>query len=62
MMIISSHHLGTVMMIKNSLMILIMLTFMGCAKDKPTLNSMEKFFDCLGDSSKCEKLKNSVKE
>ena len=30
----------------------------GCAKEKPTLNSLEKFFDCLGDSSKCEELKN----
>ena len=50
------------MMIKNSLMILVLLAFVGCAKEKPTLNSMEKFFDCLGDSSKCEKLKNSVEE
>ena len=53
------------MMIRNSLMILIMLTFMGCAKglkDTPKLDAMGKFFDCLGDSSKCEKLKNSVEE
>ena len=50
------------MMIKNSLLILVLLTFVGCAKDNPTLNSMERFFDCLGDSSKCEKLKNSVEE
>jgi len=50
------------MMIKNSLMILIMLTFMGCAKETPKLDAMGKFFDCLGDSSKCEKLKNSVEE
>ena len=44
-------------MIKNSLLILVLLTFVGCAKDKPTLNSMERFFDCLGDSSKCKELK-----
>ena len=50
------------MMIRNSLMILVMLTFLGCAKEKPTLDAMGKFFDCLGDSSKCEKLKNSVEE
>ena len=39
-----------------------MLTFMGCAKEKHKLDAMGKFFDCLGDSSKCEKLKNSVEE
>ena len=39
-----------------------MLTFIGCTKPKTKLNAMEKFFDCLGDSSKCEKLKNSVEE
>jgi hypothetical protein len=50
------------MMIKNSLMILVLLAFVGCAKEKPTFNALDKFFDCLGDSSKCEKLKNSVEE
>ena len=39
-----------------------MLTFMGCTKPKTELNSMEKFFDCLG-SGNCEAFKkNSVKE
>ena len=51
-----------VMMIRNSLMILIMLTFMGCAKETPKLDAMGKFFDCIG-SGNCEKFKkNSVEE
>ncbi len=33
-------------------MILVLLAFVGCAKDKPTFNALDKFFDCLGDSSK----------
>ncbi len=47
------------MMIRNSLMILAMLTLIGCGanKEKPTLDAMGKFFDCLGDSTKCDKLK-----
>tara|TARA_B100001013_G_scaffold249274_1_gene154737 strand:+ start:11 stop:163 length:153 start_codon:yes stop_codon:yes gene_type:complete len=50
------------MMIRNSLMILIMLTFMGCTKPKTELNAMEKFFDCIG-SGNCEAFKkNSVEE
>ena len=28
-------------------------------KEEPELTAMEKFFDCLGDSSKCEDLKNN---
>ena len=43
-------------------MILVLLAFVGCSKEKPTFNALDKFFDCLGDSSKCEKLKNSVEE
>ena len=30
------------MMIKNSLMILVLLAFVGCAKDKPTFNALDK--------------------
>jgi len=49
-------------MIRNSLMILIILTFMGCTKPKSELNAMEKFFDCIG-SGNCEEFKkNSVEE
>ena len=48
------------MMIRNSLMILIMLTLINCRG--PKLDAMGKFFDCLGDSSKCENLKNSNEE
>ena len=44
--------------IKHSILIIISTMLIGCAKEKPTLNSLEKFFDCLGDSSKCEELKN----
>ena len=50
------------MMIRYSLIILIMLTFMGCTKPKTELNAMEKFFDCIG-SGNCEAFKkNSVEE
>ena len=51
------------MMIRNSLMILIMLTLINCSgQEKPKLDAMGKFFGCLGDSSKCENLKNSNEE
>ena len=28
-------------------------------KEEPELTAMEKFFDCLGDSSKCKDIKNN---
>jgi len=28
-------------------------------KEEPELTAMDKFFDCLGDSSKCKDIKNS---
>jgi len=28
-------------------------------KEEPKLTAMEKFFDCLGDSSKCKDIKNN---
>ena len=39
------------------LIILILLT--GCStKKEPTLGAMDKFFECLGDSSKCKDIMN----
>ena len=50
-------------MVKNSLMILIIVLLVGCVKQTHTdteygLTSMGKFFDCLGDSSKCKDIMN----
>ena len=38
--------------------LIILLVLTGCAKKEPTLNAMEKFFDCLGDSTKCKDIMN----
>ena len=39
------------------LIILLLLT--GCStKKEPTLGAMDKFFECLGDSSKCKNIMN----
>ena len=42
------------------LLILVMVLCVSCTTNKNgdgKLNAMEKFFDCLGDSSKCKELK-----
>ena len=41
------------------LIILLLLTGCSTPKKEPTLGAMDKFFECLGDSSKCEKLKKN---
>ncbi len=38
--------------------LIILLVLTGCAKKEPTLNAMDKFFECLGDSSKCKNIMN----
>ena len=39
--------------------LIVCLLLAGCAKPKkPTLGAMDKFFDCLGDSSKCKDIIN----
>jgi len=50
-------------MIKNSIMIMIFILMIGCVKHSHEdteygLTSMGKFFDCLGDSSKCKDIMN----
>tara|TARA_B100000902_G_scaffold263546_1_gene249698 strand:+ start:3342 stop:3515 length:174 start_codon:yes stop_codon:yes gene_type:complete len=39
--------------------LIILLVLTGCAKKEPTLNAMDKFFECLGDSSKCKNIMNN---
>jgi len=56
-------------MLRNIILFLMLLTITvvllsGCStknnyKEEPKLTAMEKFFDCLGDSSKCKDIKNS---
>ena len=39
--------------------LIVCLLLAGCAKpEKPTLGALDKFFECLGDSSKCENIKD----
>ena len=39
--------------------LIVCLLLAGCAKPKkPTLGALDKFFEFLGDSSKCEKIKD----
>jgi hypothetical protein len=46
---------------KSFILILAMVLCVSCTtkntNGEPKLNAMEKFFDCLGDSSKCKELK-----
>ena len=45
---------------KNFILILVMVLCVSCTTNENgdgKLNAMEKFFDCLGDSSKCKELK-----
>ena len=46
---------------KSFILILAMVLCVSCTTKNtnggPKLNAMEKFFDCLGDSSKCKELK-----
>ena len=44
---------------KNFILILVMVLCVSCTNKNGDgkLNAMEKFFDCLGDSSKCKELK-----
>ena len=49
--------------VKNSIMIMIIALLVGCVKQTHTdteygLTSMDKFFECLGDSSKCKDIMN----
>ncbi len=46
-------------MVKNSILLILFTLLIACAKEsKSELNAMEKFFDCLGDSSKCKDIMN----